>query len=125
MRFCTALNCIDGRAQLPVILYLQNRFHADYVDMITEPGINRLLGQNADPELVELLLKKLEISLLNHTPVAIAVAGHYDCAGNPASEEQQQEDIRQAVSFLRECYAHLEVIGLWLDDRFTVHELRA
>jgi carbonic anhydrase len=124
MKFCTALNCIDGRAQLPVILYLQNRFQVDYVDMITEPGMNRLLGRNADPELVERLLEKVDISLQKHNSVGIAVAGHHDCAGNPVTAEEQQEDIRQALSVLRECYAHLEVIGLWLDDRFTVHELK-
>ncbi|MHC5086790.1 MAG: carbonic anhydrase, partial [Planctomycetota bacterium] len=26
MSFCTAINCMDGRVQLPVIPFLQNRF---------------------------------------------------------------------------------------------------
>jgi len=40
MIFCTAVNCMDGRVQLPVINYLKERFSANYVDMITEPGPN-------------------------------------------------------------------------------------
>ena len=32
MKFCTAVTCMDGRIQLPVIAYLQKRFNAEYVD---------------------------------------------------------------------------------------------
>ena len=36
--FATAINCMDGRVQLPVIKFLQERFKAEYVDIISEPG---------------------------------------------------------------------------------------
>ena len=38
MSFCTVVNCMDGRVQLPVIRYLQERFEVPYVDSITEVG---------------------------------------------------------------------------------------
>ena len=44
MSFCTAINCMDGRVQLPVIRFLQERFKVDYVDVISEPGPNLLTG---------------------------------------------------------------------------------
>ncbi len=36
--FATAINCMDGRVQLPVIAYLKSKYVVDYVDAITEPG---------------------------------------------------------------------------------------
>ena len=36
--FFTAINCMDGRVQLPVIKYVQEKFDILFVDMITEPG---------------------------------------------------------------------------------------
>ena len=32
--FCTAVTCIDGRVQLPVIHYLTRRFHVEFVDIV-------------------------------------------------------------------------------------------
>jgi len=46
MRFCTVINCIDGRIQLPVIEYLKIRFNVEYVDTITEAGPNLILSEN-------------------------------------------------------------------------------
>jgi len=34
MSYCTVINCMDGRVQLPVIKYLKERFDVDYVDSI-------------------------------------------------------------------------------------------
>ncbi|WP_369522760.1 carbonic anhydrase [Guptibacillus hwajinpoensis] len=31
-RFGTALNCIDGRTQIPVTQWLKAHYHLDYVD---------------------------------------------------------------------------------------------
>jgi len=47
------LNCIDGRAQLPVIHWAQQQLKVDHVDMITEPGIDGLLAdQNYSMEVI-------------------------------------------------------------------------
>ena len=50
IRFCTVINYIDGRVQLPVIRYLQKRFDAEYVDSITEAGHHDCAGNPAPPE---------------------------------------------------------------------------
>ena len=46
MRFCTAINCMDGRTQEPVIAFVKKRFGIDCVDMITEPGPDKILAQS-------------------------------------------------------------------------------
>lgn len=43
--FGTALNCIDGRTQIPIINWMKENFGLDYVDLITEPGMDKVLSQ--------------------------------------------------------------------------------
>ena len=86
-KFVTVINCMDGRAQVPVIEYMQQRFNIDYVDMITEAGPNKILSECKATDVIESLKKKVAISVYKHNSQIIAVAGHYDCAGNPESEK--------------------------------------
>jgi Putative carbonic anhydrase len=37
--FGTAINCIDGRVQLPVIGWIRGVLALEYVDLVTELGI--------------------------------------------------------------------------------------
>ncbi|MFQ5586081.1 MAG: carbonic anhydrase, partial [Thermodesulfobacteriota bacterium] len=90
MSYCTAINCIDGRTQLPVISYLKQRFDVEYVDIISGPGPNLLLAKGEDSSAVDLLLKGIQVSVDHHHSIGIAVVGHHDCAANPASREEQQ-----------------------------------
>ncbi|MDP6634065.1 MAG: hypothetical protein QGG42_04160 [Phycisphaerae bacterium] len=126
MTFCTAVNCIDGRVQLPVIEFLTDRFGVDYVDMITEPGVNRILAERTDPGGIDSILARIDISVTAHNSSAVAVVGHHDCKGNPVDESQQTIDTLAAVKYLREqCarYKDVRVIGLWVDGNGTVSEI--
>lgn len=123
MRFCTTINCMDGRVQLPVIHYLKERYQADYVDSITEPGPNGILAQADKHEIIENILLRVDISVKKHKSGAIAVVGHHDCAGNPVTKEIQIKQILQAVKFLQNRYPIIEIIGLWIDENWTVHQL--
>ncbi len=123
MRFCTAINCMDGRVQLPVIVHLQKRFDVEYVDSITEAGPNRILAERRDPVLVRSILERVKISMENHGSVGVAIVGHYDCAGNPALRDEQIIHIQKAVRFLRQQYGDIEIIGLWVDKNWEVHEV--
>lgn len=123
MRFCSVINCIDGRVQLPVIRFLQQRFKADHVDSITEVGPNLILAKRDDPEAVRSILKKLKVSIVNHDSVGVAVAGHDGCAGNPASEAEQIEHLKVATQVLQEHCKGVEVIGLWVNDKWGVREI--
>jgi carbonic anhydrase len=123
MKFATAINCMDGRIQIPVIRFLQQRFDVEYVDVVTEPGPNRILARQSDPHLVKSILDRVGISVERHHSSAVAVVGHYDCAGNPAPEEEQVLHIREAVEFIRQRWSEIEVIGLWVDEHWKVHEI--
>jgi len=119
-RFGTAINCMDGRAQEPVIGYMQDNFGVRYVDMITEPGPNRILSEGKEAGIIESLRKRVEISVKKHNPRIIAIVGHYDCAGNPGTEEVQRGDLRRAVKAVSSWgFPVKKVIALWLDKDFN------
>ena len=99
-QFATAINCIDGRAQEPVIGYLKEVFGVDYIDMITEPGPNKILAEGEDTNTIERLKEKVEISVGKHNSQIISIVAHYDCAGNPANEAVQKEHLKKAVSVI-------------------------
>ena len=122
-QFCTAINCMDGRTQLPVIQYLQRRFNVAYVDMITDAGPNRILAEGKPPERIEAIRKRTDISVTAHGSTVIAVVGHVDCAGNPVSDEEQWVHLKQAVTRIRRWYPELTVLALWVDDQWRVREI--
>ena len=121
--FCTAVNCMDGRVQTPVIAFLRERFRADYVDTVTEPGPNGILAAGEDPTTIESILRRIVISVEQHGSVGIAIVGHHDCAGNPAPKEEQIAQVRKAKALLREYFRSPIVIGLWVDEAWHVHEI--
>ena len=123
MKFCTAITCMDGRIQLPVISYLQKRFNVEYVDLITEAGANLVLAKRDDSNMIESVRKKLKISVEKHGSVAVAVIGHYDCAGNPSTKEEQIHHIKESINFIKEEYNNIKLIGLWVDENWKVNEL--
>ncbi len=123
MVFCTAVNCMDGRVQLPVIEYLQKRFRSQYVDSITEPGPNLILAEQTKSDLVRSIFDRISISIEHHHSKAIAIVGHHDCAGNPASKDDQIAHIGKAIKIVRDRYPDIEIIGLWVDENWEACEL--
>ena len=123
MSFCTVINCMDGRVQLPVIRFLQERFKVDYVDVISEPGPILLLAGRKKPYLLESIFDRLRISVELHKSTGIAVVGHHDCAGNPAPREKQITQLRESIEHVRQRYGEVEIIALWVDENWEVHEI--
>lgn len=123
MQFCTVINCMDGRVQIPVIQYLQKRFNAEYVDSITEPGPNLILSEQADSPIIKSILARLKISIENHGSAGLAIVGHHGCAGNPAPKDEQIQHIKNSISFFGELSDEIEVIGLWVNENWLVSEI--
>ena len=122
-RFCTAINCMDGRTQRPVIEYLEKRFGVEYVDSITEPGPVRVLAEGQPIPQFDSIMARLRISLDKHGSVGVAVVAHDDCAGNPLLKDQQLVQLRAAVACLRTRCPNVPVIGLWVGENWKAEEL--
>jgi hypothetical protein len=65
----------------------------------------------------------MDISITKRKSKGIAVIAHYDCAGNPAGEEKQSNQLISAVNFLAERYPGVDITGLWVDSNWTVKEI--
>ena len=123
MSFYTAVNCMDGRAQLPVIKYLSNRFKADFIDSVTEAGAVQYLSERTASQQTKSILRRTDISITKHKSKGIAVIAHHDCAGNPVDDETQIAQLTPAVNFLAQHYPDAEITGLWLDSNFQVKQI--
>ena len=123
MSFCTAINCMDGRTQLPVNEFMRARYGCDYVDTITEPGPIAILAGGGDEQLLASVWNRVDISVKKHGSAAICVVGHHDCAGNPVDRATQEEQIRQSVAVLKGRYPEADVVGLWVGESWTVEEV--
>jgi hypothetical protein len=114
---------MDGRVQLPVIRYLQERFGVPYVDVVSEAGPVRSLADPADSEVKTSIFRRVRISTEAHASKVVAVVAHADCAGNPVSEEEQRRQLDRAVRLVGENFPEVTVLGLWVDARWTVEDL--
>jgi len=117
--FVTAINCMDGRVQLPVIHWMQEKYDAEYVDMITEAGPTRYLLEGSTDNL-KAMQTKVSISCEKHGSDIIAIVGHHDCAGNPVPREEKVKQIKQSVKLVQSWGFQAEVIGLYVNDKWEV-----
>ena len=121
MTFATCLNCIDGRVQLPAINWITEKYNVKYVDMITKAGMDGFLAaENSD--ILE-IIKNVEISISGHGSENIFVAGHYDCAANPVDNLTHKKQINTAVKRIKDLFPDLNIIGLWINENFTVEKM--
>ena len=123
MSFCTAINCMDGRVQLPVITFCQEHFGVDYVDTVTDPGPPAILAAESDAAAAESIWRRVDISVGKHGSVGIAVVAHADCAGDPAPDAQKIEHLHAAVARVGRQYGDVAVIGLWLGADWQVQQV--
>ena len=116
-RRATCLNCMDGRVQLPVINWIKENFPVDFVDVITEAGMDAVLAEQED---ISEVLRSVKISITLNKSAYLFIVGHYDCRGNPVEEEAQHRQIAQAVKRLKTHWPKHEVIGLWVNHAWQV-----
>jgi carbonic anhydrase len=117
-KFATSVSCMDGRIQIPLINWIKENFSVDYVDTITEPGIDKLVADNTDLESIKI---KVGISINKHESELIVVSGHYDCAGNPVSNEEHITQIKKGIEVISSWNLGVKVVGVWVDDTWKIN----
>lgn len=115
MSFCTTINCMDGRIQLPIIQFLQQRFNVEFVDSITEPGPVHIFAKTTDLMVLNSIITRIDISINRHGSKGLAVCAHPDCCGNPIDDDLQKAQLERSVIFLKETYPNTDVIGVWIE----------
>ncbi len=120
-KFATSISCMDGRIQIPVNDWIKKNYSVDYVDTITEPGVEKKISENID---IEQIKSKAEISIYKHKSGVIVISGHHDCAGNPVSKEEQQSQIRKSICSIKSWNMSVEVIGIWINDKWEIEKIK-
>jgi len=118
--FGTAVNCMDGRVQLPVIEWLTRQHGVDYVDVVTEPGPVAILADAPSGTRARSIRARVAISVEKHGSRVVVVVGHHDCAGNPVGEAEQRRQLRAAVDTVASWGFAAAVAGLWLGPGWHV-----
>ena len=109
---------MDGRIQIPLTNWIKENFSVDYVDTITEPGIDKQVADNTDLESIK---TKVGISINKHESELIIVSGHYDCAGNPVSNEEHITQIKKGIEVISSWNLGVKVVGVWVDDTWKIN----
>ena len=119
-KFATSVTCMDGRIQIPLVNWIKENFSVDFVDAITEPGIDKTIAENLDLDSIK---HKINISINAHKSELIVISGHYDCAGNPVSNDEHIAQIKKGVEVISLWNPNVKVIGVWVDDAWAVNLL--
>ncbi len=122
-KFAAAINCMDGRTQIPVIEWMRREYGVEYVDSITEPGPVRILAEAGDSSPAMSILGRLAISAEQHGSRVVAVVAHADCAGNPKPESEQLAQLRSAIETVKVWRLAVEPVGLWIGEDWRVRRV--
>lgn len=114
-KFATAITCIDGRVQQPVADWMKLHTNVHYVDLITEPGPDKVLSSEST-FVVDEIIRKVSFSVKHHESAVVALCGHHDCAANHADRDEHVEQIREGVRVLLSYNLNVRILGLWLNE---------
>ena len=117
-KFATSISCMDGRIQIPLTNWIKENYSVDYVDTITEPGVDKKITEGSD---IESIKTKVGISINAHKSELIVVSGHYDCAGNPVSDDEHIAQIKNDVKVISSWNLNADVVGVWVDQLWNVN----
>ncbi len=121
--FATCINCIDGRVQLPAINFIKKSFKADFVDMVTYPGVDKILSGKNSKDIIS-IKKKVKLSVKVHNPEVVIIVGHYDCLANPVTKAVHIKQIKSSIKTIQKWNLDVNVKGLWIDSSWQAHRLK-
>ncbi len=119
-KFATSVSCMDGRIQIPLSKWIKENYSVDYVDTITEPGVDKTIIENS---VFESIKTKVMISINAHKSELVVLSGHYDCAANQVSNEKHIELIKKGIEVISSWNLGVKVIGVWVDDSWNVNTI--
>lgn len=102
---------------------MKRNYKIDGVDMVTFPGADGIFSSDRSGE-IELIKRSVSISVEKHGSRVLAVAGHYDCAGNPGDLEHHYSHVRSAMSVVSSWNFPVQVVGLYVNDKRQIEEVK-
>lgn len=122
-KFATAVNCMDGRVQEPVIRFLRKKYKVDYVDIITELGPDKILAEQKESYKIASIKQRINISVNQHYSEIILMAGHANCLGNLVEKDTHIAQILNSAATIKQWHPDVEIIPVWIDEDWIVEPL--
>ena len=117
-KFATSISCMDGRIQIPISQWIKENYSVDYVDTITEPGVDKVIAGNSDLKSIK---TKIGISINAHKSKLVVVSGHYDCAANPVSDNEHIDLVKKDIEIISSWNLGVDIVGVWIDGSWKVN----
>ena len=121
-KFATSISCMDGRIQIPISQWIKENYSVDFVDTITEPGVDKVISGNSDLDSIK---TKIGISINAHKSKLVVVSGHYDCAANPVSDDEHIDLIKKDIEIISSWNLGVDIVGIWVDGSWKVNLVTA
>ena len=121
-RFATAITCIDGRVQRPVSDWIKLHTNVHHVDLITEPGPDKVLSSGPQ-HLIDDIIRKVSFSVRYHFSPVVALSGHHDCAANASTREEHVDQILAGARVVLSYNLNVRVLALWVSEWDSVELL--
>jgi hypothetical protein len=116
-KFATAINCMDGRIQIPISQWLKANYSIEYIDTITDHGIVKLFS-NVDE--VAKIKSKVTLSIEQSNSEIILVSAHHDCEGNSVQKDEQISQVKSAMSVIKSWGLTATIVGVWVNEDLKV-----
>lgn len=117
-KFATVINCMDGRVQNPVNEWMKQKTGAEYIDVITEAGPDRIMSSTATAS--RLILQRILVSRDTHKSTELALVAHDDCAGNPVSKEEHLKHLCKSKKIIETWELGMHVMMIWVNENWEV-----
>ena len=98
-KYAVAVVCADGRIHQDEVHFnkaLRDHLGVDLVDVLAVAGPDGVTKPGRENE-AEALAKNIQVLIGAHHPLVVAFVGHYNCAGNPAEDEQHDADVQTTM----------------------------
>ena len=87
---------------------------------LRSPGVDKKVAEDVN---LESLKSKILISVNIHKSRLIVISGHYDCAGNPVSNEMHISQITKGIEVINSWNLDAKVIGIWIDENWSINSI--
>ncbi len=118
------LEGIRCQLHFPVVFYkISEQLNVDYVDTITLAGPCKIIAEQDHKSMVNNVKFRMDISVNQHLSKTVYIVGHVDCAAVTVSDDEQKKLVLKSVEVIKSWGFDADVIGLWVNDNWTVEEL--
>jgi len=101
--------------QRPVSDWLKLYANVHHVDLVTEPGPDKVFS-SGPAHLIDDMIRKASFSVRHHFSSVVALSGHHDCAANSVSKDEHIEQILEGVRVILSHNLNVRVLGLWVNE---------